>query len=130
MPAAFDSSSFSILTEHLDGVSRVVVRGELDIATVPRLRDALTDVQASGAREVALDLSGVSFIDSTGLHLLLSHARGDARDTKLWTIASSAVRRVVELAGLTDAIGLVLSSEDEPGHQDAEAEAQRRTNPT
>ena len=104
MPASFDAASFSVFTEHHDGISRVVVYGELDIATVPRLRDALDEAVNGEAVTVTLDLSAISFIDSTGLHLLLSRAQADDPDRKLRVIASEAVRRVVDLAGLADAI--------------------------
>ncbi len=49
------------------------VAGELDLATAPRLTEALLRAPATG--EVSLDLSETSFLDSTGLHAILTFAR-------------------------------------------------------
>ena len=45
----------------------VVVRGELDIATAPQLRECLTDF---ARRSITLDFSGVTFVDSSGVAAL------------------------------------------------------------
>ena len=47
--------------------------GEIDIATAPLLRTALTQARDSG-EQVVVDMAGVTFIDSSGLHALLSAA--------------------------------------------------------
>jgi anti-sigma B factor antagonist len=54
--------------------SHVVVdlEGELDCATVPRLAEAIDELRAVGWEHVVVDMEAVSFIDSTGLRLLLS----------------------------------------------------------
>ncbi len=50
--------------------------GELDVASAPVLDEALMQVQESAATGVVIDLTGVQFIDSTGLRVLLTaHAR-------------------------------------------------------
>ena len=55
---------------------RVTVAGELDLATSARLRTALADVIDAGHIVVELDLDGVTFIDSSGLHVLTwAHAQ-------------------------------------------------------
>ena len=50
----------------------VEVRGELDVATAPSLRDVLDQVMAEGARRVVVDLAEAPFVDSTGLGALLT----------------------------------------------------------
>jgi hypothetical protein len=45
----------------------VVVRGELDLATAPRLRAVLDEVVASGIAELGLDLRALDFMDSSGI---------------------------------------------------------------
>src|SRR4051812_35653580 len=52
---------------------RVVVapRGELDIATTERVAEAIDELVLAGFAEVVLDLRAVSFMDSTGLRLVL-----------------------------------------------------------
>jgi anti-anti-sigma factor len=84
----------------LDGDRLLVVSGELDVATAPLLAEGL-ERHRRRHRDVVVDLADVSFIDSSGLTLLLD-AHGDAeRDGWTFTIrrASPAVRRVARLAG-------------------------------
>jgi len=49
----------------------VAVTGELDIATVPGLRDALTEATERGITEVVVDLSRVTFVDSVAVGAIL-----------------------------------------------------------
>jgi anti-sigma B factor antagonist len=49
----------------------VAVGGEIDMDTRPMLEDLLNEVVDAGARHVVLDLAGVTFVDSTGLNLLV-----------------------------------------------------------
>jgi anti-sigma B factor antagonist len=62
---------FSAAVERNGDSIRVALRGELDLRTVEQADDALShaDVQSSG--RLVLDLSGVTFIDSTGLRFVL-----------------------------------------------------------
>jgi len=52
----------------------VQVAGELDLATVPQLHEALSAAQ-SHARLVVLDLRGLVFLDSSGVHAIASASR-------------------------------------------------------
>jgi anti-sigma B factor antagonist len=88
---------------HRDG-NQVVVRadGELDIASSKGFEDELHRAIDSDASTVVLDLSGLSFIDSTGLRALVavsahSHNHGD----RLRILRGpEAVERVLEVSGL------------------------------
>ena len=62
-----------------DGVATVAVDGDLDIATAPVLEAALKRIERGRPATLLLDLSGVVFMDSTGLRSLLS-ARRRAQD--------------------------------------------------
>jgi anti-sigma B factor antagonist len=82
----------------------LAVRGELDMATVPRVREAIDQLRRDGWRSVVLDLSEVTFIDAQGLNLLLSiwrSARGDAWDFALRD-GSPPVSRLLEVARLSN----------------------------
>ena len=68
---------------------RIVVRGEVDMTTGDRLERAILEAEERGAATVTLDLSGVDFLDSTGLQLVLD---ADVR-------AKQAGRRLVVAAG-------------------------------
>jgi len=49
----------------------VAVCGEIDMDTTPMLEDLLHEVVDAGARHVVLDLAGGTFVDSSGLNLLV-----------------------------------------------------------
>jgi anti-anti-sigma factor len=88
------------------GLCRLEVAGELDMATTGVLRDELDRLRAA-RREVLVDLSGVSFIDSSGLRLLLE-AQADARQDGWGLFFSTEVSLVVKrLLDLTSAWGLL-----------------------
>jgi anti-sigma B factor antagonist len=56
-------------------VLTLTLRGELDLASAPMLERHLHDAQASGAERVVVDLGGLEFLDSAGLHVLLDADR-------------------------------------------------------
>ncbi|MGH9022876.1 MAG: STAS domain-containing protein [Acidimicrobiia bacterium] len=95
-----------------DGIGILEVSGEVDLYTVPQLREALTEM-AQRWKRFAVDLDGVSFIDSTGLGVLvggLKRARDGGGDLEL--ICSQAqILRVFEITGLTSVFSIHASSE-------------------
>lgn len=78
--------------------------GELDSATAGLLREELTRIEAGGARVIIIDLSGLTFIDSTGIKLLvLADARSRARRRSLTLRSgSAAVQRAFALGGVEE----------------------------
>jgi len=58
-----------------DGFTVVTIRGELGIAAAPALREQLLILLASGANRIVVDLSRVTFCDSSGLAVLVGAAR-------------------------------------------------------
>jgi hypothetical protein len=61
------SPEFSITAHHLSGVHVVALHGELDIASVDGLAEALVELAGS---TLVVDLSKLTFMDSTGIGLL------------------------------------------------------------
>jgi anti-anti-sigma factor len=57
------------------GVYRVALSGEMDIATSPELVSRLAGVRGTGPYWVLVDLSRLSFIDSSGIKALVSSAK-------------------------------------------------------
>jgi anti-anti-sigma factor len=81
----------------------VVPHGEFDLATVDQVAVAVDDLVARGFDAIVIDLRATSFLDSTGLHLLLRQtARTDAQVTVI--DGCEAVSRVFDLAGVRDVL--------------------------
>jgi anti-sigma B factor antagonist len=100
-------ATFEILTNLADGALRVVVVGELDLATAPELVRELDEAGAPGEPPIELDLSGVNFIDATGLRVLLAAQDRLNRGGRpgFGVVATSrAVRRLLELTRMTGAL--------------------------
>jgi anti-sigma B factor antagonist len=49
----------------------LTLRGEIDVYTAPRLRQAIIDLVEGGARHIIVDMGAVDFLDSTGLGVLV-----------------------------------------------------------
>lgn len=74
--------------------------GELDLASAPALEQQLLDAHASGVLQVVVDLRGLEFIDSAGLHVLLDGQRRlrEGGRTVLLRRGPKAVQRMFELS--------------------------------
>jgi anti-anti-sigma factor len=98
----------SISSEQDREMLRVVAVGELDIATVGALERAVLDLEDNG-QMIVLDLSGLSFIDSSGLRLVIDlNERYGGESDRLRVIAGSpAVERLLDIAGLRDRLPLI-----------------------
>lgn len=68
-------SPFLLRTDSVDGAFVITLAGELDIASAPRLRDALGEAIRDGHPRVVVDLGEITFIDSMGLAALLNGLR-------------------------------------------------------
>jgi len=91
------------------GGVRVRPRGEIDLGTVDSLRRHIDRCVAADCNRVVLDLRDVTFMDSTGLHLILeTDAAARAAEWELRLIQGPArVQRVFELAGVREALPFV-----------------------
>ena len=58
-------------TEQVEGATIIVVGGEIDVYTAPRLRDKITELVAGGVHTLVIDMEAVEFLDSTGLGVLV-----------------------------------------------------------
>jgi anti-sigma B factor antagonist len=97
-----------VTSEPMEAAILVRATGEIDMSTVDVLRRELDTARADDATAL-LDLSGVTFVDSTGLHLLLdaSH-RSAVSDWGFFVVRpSEAVRRLLDLSGTSDLIMVV-----------------------
>jgi anti-sigma B factor antagonist len=92
----------------------IAVAGEIDIAGKPVLDRALDAAIEAGALELWVDLGEVTFIDSTGLHLMLAlQRRLQALNRRLALIVPGGpVHRLVGLAGLEGVLPLHASRQE------------------
>jgi anti-sigma B factor antagonist len=95
-----------------EGTAIVTVFGELDGATAPQAREALTEAMDRGG-DVEVDLRGCGFVDSRGIAAIVWAAmRLAERQHKLFVVgARPRVRGILELAGVAGHSAIVL---DEP----------------
>jgi anti-anti-sigma factor len=99
-----------------DGYRTLTVSGELDLLTAPRFLKELEAVTAEAHSPANLDLSAVSFMDSSGLEALLRTRRSvDGTDVSLVLVnPSPCVRRVLE-ATSTDALFEIVEAQTSRG---------------
>ena len=90
-------------TQERDRWSVVSLRGEIDVYTAPRLRQALIDLIEGGASDILVDMSRVDFLDSTGLGVLVGGLkRVKAKDGSLEIVATQdKILKIFEITGLS-----------------------------
>jgi anti-anti-sigma factor len=87
----------------------ISVSGELDLATSPALAGELERASASDASVIVLDLRGVSFMDSTGLSVLVEGQRRADESPPRFVVVKGGdqVSRLLALTGVADRLTLV-----------------------
>jgi anti-sigma B factor antagonist len=96
------------------GWTILAVDGEIDIATAPVLDEAIEQAVSDGCEKIAIDLTSVSFMDSTGLRtLIVAHRSLEGTEGRLVVIPGSGpIRRLLEVAGVVDTLDVVPSVSD------------------
>ena|SRR5436190_12138926 len=90
-----------IAEARVDGIVAVAPAGRIDTTTAPALEHYLIDLFTRGERRIVIDFSGVEYISSAGLRVLLLVARRVREmDGRLGLCAmGDTVRQVFQLAG-------------------------------
>ena len=94
---------FGISEQRNDGLSIIAPHGEIDVATAPGLQDYLNKVIGRGGGPVVVDLTAVTFIDSTGLGVLIGaqkYCDEAVRELRI-VVTDPRIRKVFEITGLT-----------------------------
>ncbi len=96
------SGFISVSEQALDErTAEIAIEGELDLATAPRLKWPLLDALKAGRTQLLINLSGVTFIDSTALSVLVGVHRKLDQDAHMAVVCSNPnVVRIFEVAGL------------------------------
>ena len=75
--------------------------GEIDFTSSGPVQSTLLSMILPGGGAVIADLSQITFLDSSGLGVLVqAHRTGTERDTRLLVVASEPVRKLLRLTGL------------------------------
>lgn len=110
-----------------DGVSSVIVGGEVDLSTAPELKEVLNGVIDGGARFVLVDLSSATFIDSTTLGVLMGAVKRVRPEGGEIAIACNDpnIRKIFEITLLDRVFGIFDTPEAGAQHLHREAAAGR-----
>jgi anti-sigma B factor antagonist len=106
-----DAADFEVTVEVVPGARVVRVRGELDLATTPTFEAA---IGAPDDGRLVVDLGECTFVDSSAIRALLRAARsaGDAGGSAAVVAVEPATLRVLEIAGVDQALPVVSSVSD------------------
>ena len=98
-----------VSTEDRNGLVHVVLVGELDLSSVPKVQEELRRVEAGSPTTVVLDLSKLSFLDSTGLRCIVTadeRAREQGRRVVI-VRGPDPVQRVFSITRLEERLEMV-----------------------
>jgi anti-sigma B factor antagonist len=92
-----------------DGLAHVVLTGELDLSTIARLEQELARVEGAGPATVALDLTRLTFLDSSGLRVIVSADQRARRENRRFVVVRGpdTVQRVFSITRLDEQLDLV-----------------------
>jgi anti-sigma B factor antagonist len=95
--------NFDVQTEKVDDTTYVIaLSGEVDLYTAPEFKQQLLDVIANGAKDVVVDFTKTTFIDSTTLGVLVGGVkRLRVQDGRLSLVCSDRnITKIFEITGL------------------------------
>jgi anti-sigma B factor antagonist len=97
------------MSEDRDGLVHVALVGELDLSTVAKVQEELRRVEASSPATLVVDLSKLTFLDSTGLRCIVTadeRARAEGRRIVI-VRGPDAVQRVFAITRLEERLEMV-----------------------
>jgi anti-sigma B factor antagonist len=107
--------NFDVKTDKVDGDTYVIsLTGEVDLYTAPEFKQQLLDVIAEGGKDVVVDFSDTTFIDSTTLGVLVGGVkRLRAEEGRLSLVCSDRnITKIFEITGL-DRVFTIYPTRDE-----------------
>ena len=110
-----------------DGTARLILRGELDVATQGDLREALLAEQRSGTAVVVV-LDQLDYLDSAGIGELVEGCERAKRGGRRFAVTPGTgnVRRMLWVSGV---LGQLCGATEQPAEREAPQGASRRTDP-
>lgn len=113
----------TVATRDEQGGTVVLVAGEIDVYTAPRLREELVALIDGGRHRIVVDMQGVEFLDSTGLGVLvgaLKRVRGYDDGALGLVCHDERILKIFRITGLTKvfaihpSVATAMTSLDEP----------------
>jgi anti-sigma B factor antagonist len=98
-----------VMSEDRDGLVHVALVGELDLSTVAKVQEELRKVEAAAPATLVVDLSKLTFLDSTGLRCIVTadeRARAEGRRIVI-VRGPDAVQRVFAITRLEERLEMV-----------------------
>jgi anti-sigma B factor antagonist len=104
---------FDIKTEQLSGEAYVIsLTGEVDLYTAPEFKQQLLEVIGQGGKEVVVDFSGTTFIDSTTLGVLVGGVKR-TDDGQLSLVCNDRnITKIFEITGLDEVFTIYPTREE------------------
>lgn len=101
-------------SELASGWRCIAVEGEVDLATVDELENAIDAVFVSNPDPLVIDMRDSSFMDSTGLKALVMAQRRFEENGRSFAVAVSGgpVSRLIDLSGVNSSVRIVESTDD------------------
>jgi anti-sigma B factor antagonist len=103
-------------------VAIISLRGEIDVYTAPRLRQALIDLVEGGSKDIVVDMDKVDFLDSTGLGVLvggLKRVKSNDGEMKL-VVTQDRIMKIFDITGLAKVFPMFGSLDEAFGQQPAD----------
>ena len=107
--------NFDVKTDKVDEATYVIsLTGEVDLYTAPEFKQQLLDVISEGGKDIVVDFSATTFIDSTTLGVLVGGVkRLRAQDGRLTLVSSDRnITKIFEITGL-DRVFTIYPTRDE-----------------
>jgi anti-sigma B factor antagonist len=102
-------TALELSTSDRAGGAHVVLSGELDIATAPKLEEEVRRLEEEGRGLIVLDLRGLEFMDSSGLRALLAaDTRARERGARVVLVrGDERIQRVLRITRLDERLEIV-----------------------
>jgi anti-sigma B factor antagonist len=96
------TTAFTYRVDRETDVVTIHLAGEVDLAAAPKVESAIDEALAGETSDIVIDVDGVTFLDSTGLRVLVAaHARCAGEGKSLTLVNPSvSVSRILEITGL------------------------------
>ena len=97
-----------LVDEAAAGIARIAVAGEIDVSCADELREAIDEQLAAEPTQLEVDFSKVSYIDSTGIGVLVGAARHCAESDIAFAVVNPQrmVARVLRMLELDEELGV------------------------